>query len=156
MIYTSEEIATIRKHPGFKKLVQTEYERLKDRGLLCEDCESFDEFFRQVSVTEYPRSHLIRPDESKPFSRRNHVWVRDIVDRRKLIRFRGEVKTLDQWSAVLNLSPNCISIRLDKGWSMTKIAATPEAVSADLRRESFLYNTERLQESLLKFAKKLV
>lgn len=43
----------------------------------------------------------------------------------KIITYKGESKTADEWSAIVGLSPSTIYYRLRKGWKAKDVFETP-------------------------------
>lgn len=96
-------------------------------------CEEWNDFinFKSWSLSQgYTDSLTIdRINGDKGYSPDNCRWVDNYVQHNnqsnnKYIIFNGEVKTVAQWAKELNLNPQTLYSRLNRGWSVDKALET--------------------------------
>ena len=96
------------------------------RGItLCEHWTSFENFFADMG----PRPEgmtLDRVDNSKGYSKENCRWATRSEQGNNtrfnvVIEYLGEALTVAQWSRKLNIKPNTLAWRINKGWSVERI-----------------------------------
>jgi len=77
------------------------------------------------------RRFLSRIDPNQGYTRKNLAWQSNFeignksVRGNNYIRFRGQTKTMKAWSRELGMNYHTFRTRVQLGWSMRKIAATP-------------------------------
>lgn len=93
------------------------------RGItVCDRWHSYELFLSDMGRAPSPDHSIDRENNDKGYSPSNCRWATDVEqanNRRNTIRINlnGEVKTLKQWCAHLNLRYNTVEGRLRRGWT---------------------------------------
>lgn len=86
---------------------------------------SFDEFYKDVGEPPSSEHILERIDRTKGFYKENYHWIHknqkqwDRIDTR-MLSCNGFTYSIYEWAELTNLSPNCISMRLLRGWPINR------------------------------------
>jgi hypothetical protein len=92
----------------------------------------FEAFFRHVGERPTPSHSLERIDNSGNYEPGNVRWATATEQARnrrsaRFLTFRGESKTLSEWSERTGMSPHNIKHRVDVlGWTVEKALSTPK------------------------------
>lgn len=108
------------------------YSRYGARGITVsqEWLHSFETFLRDMGEPPTPLHTLDRRENNLGYSKENCRWASvDIQQNNKRtsthIAFKGEVKSIAQWSRVLDIPEETIRSRLMKGWTIDLALTTP-------------------------------
>lgn len=110
--------------------------RYGGRGIrVCERwLHSFELFLEDMGPRPSPRHSLDRIDNDGDYEPSNCRWATPGEQRRhqaRLVRFRGELLTLAEWSKRTGLNASTIADRLDRGWTVER--ALTRAANKGLR-----------------------
>lgn len=91
---------------------------------------SVEAFFADMGPKPSPKHELDRIDNNKGYSPENCRWVLRTVNCRnrrsnRQITYRGQTKTIAEWSDDLSIPRDTIAKRLSSGWSAEKALSTP-------------------------------
>jgi hypothetical protein len=102
------------------------------RGIkVCKEWETFDNFHKWAIETGYVEGLTIdRIDNNKDYEPNNCRWAtkkEQALNRKtnRHIEFRGETKTLCEWSEEYGINRTTFMNRLERGWSIEKALETP-------------------------------
>ena len=108
------------------------YKRYGKRGIkICEEWQhSYEAFLAHVGRRPSPEHQLERIDNNGNYEPGNVRWATRIEqsnNRRNnhFVEFKGERKTVAEWSRTLNLRYALIQHRLQRGWSAERAFTTP-------------------------------
>jgi hypothetical protein len=107
----------------------------KDRGItVCEEWTHFEPFYDWAQDSGFaPNLELDRIDNNKGYSPNNCRWAtrkeqssnQRLRSNTKYITYKGETKTLKEWSDLTGLTKNNIKSRLFQGWTIERTLSTP-------------------------------
>lgn len=103
----------------------TDYHRYGGRGVtVCDEWGDFKIFLADMGVKPEGTS-LERLDNEKGYSKDNCIWADARTqcrnrDNNRLIEFKGETKTLVEWSESTGIPPDTLGHRLSAGWDVEK------------------------------------
>jgi hypothetical protein len=109
------------------------YDRYGGRGItVCERwASSFRAFYEDMGSRPTPDHQLERIDNDGPYSPENCRWASRIEQcnnrsDNRLITWRGETRTLSEWSRVTGIKMHTIAARLDRlNWDVERSLSTP-------------------------------
>lgn len=106
------------------------YKDYGGRGItVCDEWDSFDVFYHDMGPRTSPKHSIDRKDNSLGYSKDNCRWATKQEQARNtrqchLMTFNGETRCLTDWAAHFNMSPNTLTERLKKGWSVEDALTT--------------------------------
>lgn len=107
--------------------------RYRDYGgrgiVICERWQSFALFLEDMGSRPDGMS-IERIKNELGYFKENCKWAtrseqQNNMRRNRVIKFQGESRNLTQWARILNIKPNAISTRLDRGWSVEDALSRP-------------------------------
>ncbi len=116
----------------------TRFEHYGGRGIRVADrWQSFDNFLADMGERP-PGTTLDRIDNNGNYEPGNCRWATLKEQQRNrnvsiLITYKGETKTLHEWSQIVGLTWQCLKGRYERGWPHSDIIETP-AIPPKLRR----------------------
>ena len=95
---------------------------------------SYDEFISEVGVKPSPNHSLDRKDNDGHYEPGNIKWSTPVEQNRnrrnnRILKYKGESKTVTEWSEHLGISRLTLMSRLNYGWSIEDTLETPVGVS---------------------------
>lgn len=106
------------------------YARYGGRGIqVCERWQLFDNFYADMGDRPAGLS-LNRIDNDGPYAPWNCEWATDITQARnktnnRSLTFKGKTQSLASWAEELGINYKTLNTRVQRGWSDTKVLATP-------------------------------
>jgi len=99
--------------------------------------DSFESFYKDMGPKPSPKHTIERIDNTKGYFPENCRWATKQEQARNtrqchLLTFNGETRCLTDWAAHFSLSPNTLTGRLKKGWSIDKALTTPAKSNNDI------------------------
>lgn len=127
-----------------KRCINPKHKRYKDwggRGIsICKEWMDIESFVKWAQASGYKEELLLeRIDNDGNYEPSNCRWatMQEQGNNRRdnrFIAYKGETKTLTQWSRKLGLSSSALSERLKRGWTIQKALETPKQVQFDRSR----------------------
>ena len=96
------------------------YDRYGGRGIkVCDRWASFKAFYEDMGPRPTPDHQIDRIDNEGPYSPENCRWASRVEQcnnrsDNRLITYRGETKTLMEWSRATGIKPHTIAARIDR------------------------------------------
>jgi hypothetical protein len=92
--------------------------------------QSFERFIHDMGPRPSANHSVERIDNDKGYSPGNCRWATSVEQgankrNNRILSFRGEQKTISQWSRVLGVSPASIRSRLGRGWTVDQTLGKP-------------------------------
>ena len=118
------------------RATHTEYHRYGKRGIaVCKrwrrgnSC-AFENFLTDMGACPSTEYSIERIYNNRGYSPKNCTWANKKVQsnnkrNNRRIKYRGETKTLAQWSDHLGINYNSLCSRFTKGWSVKRTLMTP-------------------------------
>lgn len=114
------------------------YKDYGGRGIsVCDEWKSFEVFYQDMGPRPSSKHSIDRKDNSLGYSKENCRWATKQEQARNtrqchLLTFNSETRCLTDWAVHFNLSPNTLTGRLKKGWSINKALTTPARSNNDI------------------------
>lgn len=109
------------------------YKNYGGRGIgVCEEWLEFEPFNEWAMANGYsPRLTIERIDNDGNYEPENCKWADRLTQannkrNNRVIAFKGEQKTLAEWSRTLGIKYNTLNTRLSCGWSVERALGTPQ------------------------------
>ena len=128
---TAEYSSWLNMRKRCNKANDPQYADYGGRGItVCEEWESFENFYRDMGPKPTPKHSIDRIDNDGPYCKENCRWAtqkQQNTNQRsnKRLNFNGESLTISEWADRLGISASTLHSRLRLGWDTNRVLSTP-------------------------------